>query len=48
MIYREDESRIREPNLRENFSTGHFVGVPGLQQYGMTDAYPRMRRWLRD
>jgi hypothetical protein len=47
------------PTLRENFSTGRYVGVPMLQRWGMTfdhraaaaagvEPYPHMLRWLRD
>jgi hypothetical protein len=46
------------PTLLENFSTGHYVGVPMLQYWGLAvepkqavargvDAYPHMLRWLR-
>lgn len=42
----------------DNFATGHFVGVPLLQWYGMThepkparasgvEPFPHMQRWLR-
>jgi len=33
--------------LRENFSNGRYVGVPGLQRWRMTEKYPRMRSWVR-
>lgn len=38
------------PTLRENFCDGHYVGVPMLQRWGLTNAptYPRMARWMRD
>ncbi len=38
------------PTLRANFSTGHYVGVPGLQRLRMThqSIYPRMTRWIAD
>jgi hypothetical protein len=38
------------PTLRENFSTGQYVGVPMLQYWNLTNnaAYPRMARWVRD
>lgn len=38
------------PTLRENFCDGHYVGVPMLQRWGLTNAptYPRMDRWMRD
>ncbi|HKO54780.1 MAG TPA: hypothetical protein VJ276_02810 [Thermoanaerobaculia bacterium] len=38
------------PTLLENFATGHYVGVPMLQRWGLTGAgeYPRMRRWVRE
>jgi hypothetical protein len=45
-------------SLIENFSTGHYLGVPLLQMYGMSveprqaaarglDPYPHMLRWMR-
>jgi len=46
------------PTLLENFSGGHYVGVPMLQYWGMTrersgstdvvEPYPHMTRWTRD
>ena len=38
------------PTLRENFCDGHYVGVPMLQRWGLTNAptYPRMDHWMRD
>ena len=44
--------------LIENFTTGHYIGVPLLQYFGMTveprmaadravEPYPHMLRWLR-
>jgi hypothetical protein len=44
--------------LIENFSTGHYIGVPLLQRYGMAveprqaaargaEPFPHMLRWLR-
>jgi hypothetical protein len=37
------------PTLLENFSTGHYVGVPMLQRWGLAveAEYPKMRRWMR-
>lgn len=38
------------PTLLENFSNGHYVGVPMLQLWGLAtqSEYPRMRRWTRE
>jgi hypothetical protein len=37
------------PALRENFSTGHYVGIPMLQRWGLAlaQSYPQMIRWTR-
>ncbi|HWW62574.1 MAG TPA: hypothetical protein VN181_14470 [Thermoanaerobaculia bacterium] len=38
------------PTLLENFSSGHYVGVPMLQRWKLAveSEYPRMRRWMRE
>jgi len=36
------------PTLLENFSTGHYVGVPWLQRLKLTTNYPAMTRWVRE
>ena len=42
-------------SIIENFSVGHYFGVPVLQWLGMTaapgsatGAYPQMTKWMRD
>jgi hypothetical protein len=56
--FHEDVISGNGPTLRENFRTGHYIGVPGLQRWGMTvetkhaaargvAPYPAMLRWLR-
>jgi hypothetical protein len=56
-VFHEEVISGNGPTLLENFTTGHYVGVPMLQLWGMTreksavdgvESYPRMTRWTRD
>lgn len=56
VVFHDDGYRGGADSLRENFATGHYVGVPILVWRGLTTAparseleapgYPHMTRWL--
>jgi hypothetical protein len=58
IVFHEDGYKGESTSLIENFTAGHYFGVPLLQLYGMAveprraaetgaEPYPHMLRWLR-
>lgn len=59
VLFHEEGYKDGSANLIENFSEGHYLGVPLLQWMGLTKepkigieaddfTYPAMKKWLRD
>jgi|ERR1044072_542260 hypothetical protein len=47
VVFHPDGYKGESQTILENFSVGHYFGVPLLQLWKMTDRYPRMAKWLR-
>ena len=58
VVFNDDGFSGESPSLIENFGNGRYIGVPGLQRFGMTldskqaaelgrESFPKMTRWLR-
>lgn len=47
-VFHEEVISGNGPTLLANFTAGHYVGVPMLQRWGLTMAYPEMGRWVRE
>ena len=58
VVFHADGYKGGGPSIAENFSAGHYIGVPLLQWYGMAveprhaaergvEPYPHMLRWMR-
>lgn len=45
VVFHKDGYKGGSQTILDNFSKGHYFGVPLLQWCGMTDAYPTMRSW---
>lgn len=48
VVFHEHGYRGASASLIDNFRNGRYVGAPMLSWAGMTDDYPRMRKWVRD